>query len=51
MLNLNLKQRCHDPGLTSSDPDPSSTDLTLIDGVMMGQGSVRISICGVSSIT
>ena len=28
-------QRCHDPGLTRSDPDPSSSDLTLIDGVMI----------------
>ena len=24
-------QRCHDPGLTGSHPDPSSSDLTLID--------------------
>jgi hypothetical protein len=28
------------PGLTRSDPDPPSSDLTSIDGVMMGQGSV-----------
>ncbi|KAF8814577.1 hypothetical protein BYT27DRAFT_7334412, partial [Phlegmacium glaucopus] len=34
-------QRCHDLGLTRSNPDPSSSDLTLIDGVMTGQGSVR----------
>ncbi|KAH9987038.1 hypothetical protein BJV77DRAFT_1027105 [Russula vinacea] len=24
-------QCCHDPGLTRSDPDPSSSDLTLTD--------------------
>ena len=24
-------QRCHDPGQTGSDPDPPSSDLTLID--------------------
>ena len=34
-------QHCHDPGLMRSDPDPSSSDLTLIDRVMMGQGSMR----------
>ena len=32
------EQRCHDPGLTGSHPDPSSSDLTLIDE--MGQGFV-----------
>jgi hypothetical protein len=24
-----VEQHCHDPGLTGSDPDPASSDLTL----------------------
>ena len=30
-----VKQCCHDPGLTRSDPDPPSSDPTLIDWVMI----------------
>jgi hypothetical protein len=40
-----MDQRWHDPGLTGSDPDPSSGDLTLTDGqrefVLKRAGSVR----------
>jgi hypothetical protein len=38
VMRMDLDQCCHDPGLTRSDPDPSSSDLTLIDWVMIGQG-------------
>jgi len=38
--SVNILQHCHDPGLTRLDPDPPLSDLTLIDRVMMGQGSV-----------
>ena len=34
-VDLMAAQACH-------DPDPPSTDMTLIDGVMMGQGYVGI---------
>jgi len=40
-MNDDVIQCCHDLGLTRSDPDLLSSDLTLIDGVMIGQGPVR----------
>jgi hypothetical protein len=30
--------QCHDPGLTRSDPDPSSIDLTFFGASLIGQG-------------